>query len=122
MKKIAKIFLGMQLSLFSLIASASENPNPPPTPPGTLDNPLKYNTLGEFIRALLNEAVIPIGGVLVVLAIIYCGFLFVTAQGNETKLQKAKTAFLWTVVGAAVLLGAAVLSDAVVNTIKLLKK
>ena len=42
---------------------------------------------------------------MVALAIIYCGFLFVSARGNTEKLTKAKEALLYTVIGAAILLG-----------------
>ena len=59
---------------------------------------------------------------IVVLFIIYAGFLFVMAQGNETKLTKAKSVLGWTLVGAAILLGAkiitTVLSSTVTNILK----
>lgn len=79
----------------------------------------------EDIPTLLNKILdalmlflVPI----VVVFIIYAGFLFVTAQGNETKLTKAKSVFGWTLVGAAILLGAkiiaSVLSSTVTNILK----
>ncbi len=90
--------------------------------PAILENPLASGTtLTSFITSVLKDVVVPIGTVIVVIAIIYCGFLFVMAQGKDAELQKAKTAFLYTVIGAAVLLGAAVISGAVENTIKALR-
>lgn len=68
-------------------------------------NPLKYNTLAEFLSAFLS-VVITIAYPLVVLAVIYTGFLFVKAQGNEEELKTAKRALVWTVVGAMLVLGA----------------
>jgi hypothetical protein len=41
----------------------------------------------------------------------------VTAGGNEEKLSKARQAFLWTVIGIAILLGAKVLSVVICGTI-----
>ncbi len=59
---------------------------------------------------------------IVVLFIIYAGFLFVMAQGNDVKLTKAKSVLGWTLVGAAILLGAkiitTVLSSTVTNILK----
>ena len=91
----------------------------------TLPNPFGNNpanrTLSGFISRLLSEVVVPVGAVVVVIAIIYAGFLFVTAQGNEQKLEKAKKTFLFTVIGAAVLLGASVLADIIRVTINQLR-
>ncbi len=48
----------------------------------------------------------PIIIVLAVLMIILSGFQFVTAQGNEEKIKKAKDTFKWTVIGVAIIIGA----------------
>lgn len=84
----------------------------------TIPNPLgSTNTLAAFI-ALLLDTIFPIAGVVAVFFLIYSGFLMVMAGGNEEKLSKAKTAFLWTVIGIAILLGAKVLSAVICGTIK----
>jgi hypothetical protein len=72
----------------------------------------------DFIKLLVNNVILPVGGSVAVVFIIYSGFLFVTAQGNETKLATAKKAFLYSVIGTAILLGAWVLSEGVAATIK----
>ncbi len=79
------------------------------------------NDLTAFIKLVL-AAVVKIGAVVVVFFVIYSGFLMVTAQGNEEKLKKAKNALLWTLVGAAILLGAQLLADVISNTITALSK
>ncbi|MBU2633234.1 pilin [Patescibacteria group bacterium] len=84
---------------------------------GGLENPIKYNTFDAFIKAIA-EVVMQIGGVLAVIFIIWSGYLFVTARGSEEQITKAKTVFMWTIVGTAVLLGAYVISTAVVNFVK----
>ncbi len=71
-----------------------------------INNPLgSTNSLPALIQIILNGA-LTIGLPVVSLAVIYCGFLFVAARGNPEKLTKAKDALLWTLIGAAVLLGA----------------
>lgn len=83
-----------------------------------LDNPFKgSNSLFALLRAVINDIILPIGGVLAVLAFIYSGFLYVTAQGNESKLATAHKALLYTSIGTAVLLGSWVLANVICETI-----
>jgi hypothetical protein len=74
------------------------------------------NNLCDFINAVLN-IVAQIGAIVAVLFIIWSGFLFITAQGNKTKLDKAKSTFYTTVIGTAILLGASVITKIIVNTV-----
>ena len=82
----------------------------------TIQNPLEADTIPGLIADIL-DVVITIGFFISVFFIIYAGFLFVTAQGNDEKLSKAKTTFLWTIVGVAILLGAKVLANVVCGTL-----
>ncbi len=87
------------------------------TPPsGKLHNPIPADSLEEFIATIL-KGVIKVGIPLVVIMIIYSGFLFVTALGNTEKLSKAKDALLWSVVGTAVLLGSWAIAELIVDTV-----
>jgi len=86
-----------------------------------IENPFKQNTLKGLIETIINDILIPIGGVVAVLMIMYAGFLFVTARGNEGQISKAKQALLYAVIGAAILLGAWVISQAISTTIDQLK-
>ncbi len=81
-----------------------------------LTNPIPYNTLQEFIRVLLT-GVIRIGLPIVVLAIIYCGFLFVKARGKPEEISKAKDALLYTLIGAAILLGSWAIAEMIRDTV-----
>ncbi len=86
-----------------------------------LQNPLNnISSFGELISAIL-DIVMMIGFPVAVLAIMYSGFLFVTAQGNSEKLESAKNALLWTIVGTAILLGSWVLSMGISSTIDSLR-
>jgi len=81
-------------------------------------NPLssEFDTIPSFIAAII-DIVVQIGIPVVTLFIIYAGFLFVSARGDETKIKTAKDVILWTLVGAAVLLGASVLASVIEGTI-----
>lgn len=90
------------------------------TPPGDIQiyNPLEGRV--SDIPALITivvDAVKNIGYFLIVLFIIYSGFLFVKARGDEKGITDAKNVFKWTVVGAAVLLGAQILSALIKGTV-----
>jgi hypothetical protein len=78
-------------------------------------------TLFALLEAVINNIILPIGGVLAVLAFIYSGFLYVMAQGNDTKLGAAHKALLATAIGTAVLLGSWVLANVIQTTINQLK-
>jgi len=84
-----------------------------------IENPLKggADSILDLIAFIVNDIILPIGVTIAALAIIYSGFLFVTSQGNETKLEKAKQTFMYTVIGAAILLGAWTIVGAITGTI-----
>ncbi|MBI2120432.1 MAG: hypothetical protein HYT94_02290 [Parcubacteria group bacterium] len=83
------------------------------------ENPLGcgITSIAQFIKGALT-IIIKIGVPLGAVFLIWAGFLFVTAQGNETKLATAKKTFVWSCIGLAVLLGSWVLAVAVEGTIK----
>ncbi len=83
---------------------------------GKIKNPIHIDNINDFILVLL-QGVIKIGIPIIALAIIYCGFLFVAAQGNSEKLSKAKDALIYTIIGAAILLGAWALAQLISETV-----
>lgn len=88
----------------------------PPDLSGGLKDPLGNITLLGFLektlRAFIN-LLIPI----IVLFFLITGLMFILARGNPAKLATAKTAFLYTTIGAGVVLGAWALAQLVSNTI-----
>jgi hypothetical protein len=78
-------------------------------------------TLFTLLESVIDGILLPIGGVLAVLAFIYSGFLYVVAQGNEAKLKTAHKALLYTSIGTAVLLGSWVIAKVIENTINQLR-
>lgn len=87
-----------------------------------LKNPLRsdIDSIPKIIQIILDIALV-VGIPIVALGLIYSGFLFVKAQGNETKLTEAKQAFLYVIIGAFILLGAYVISEAIGATINALR-
>ena len=84
-------------------------PNPTGPQTGTdisLFNPLQGGASLESFLGNILKFVIRIGTIIVILMMVYVGFLFVAAQGKEEKIREARQALLWTVVGALILLGA----------------
>jgi hypothetical protein len=79
-----------------------------------LVNPLKADSFGQLIKNILDiitNIALPIAA----LFIIWAGFLFVTARGSETQITKARTTFLWTIIGTAIVVGAKVIATAIIE-------
>lgn len=83
------------------------------------------NPLGEgddkanlllFIKKILEFA-IKIGIPIIALAVIYSGFLFVAARGNSRELETAKKSIMYTLLGAAILLGSWAIAELIADTV-----
>jgi len=84
----------------------------------TLINPLQAGTsLQGFLISIL-DFVIRIGTIVIILMLVYVGYLFVVAQGSDSKLSEAKHALLWTLIGALILLGAKAIALAIQATVQ----
>lgn len=81
-----------------------------------LSNPICTTNLSTFLANLL-KLVAQIAFPIIVLFLVYVGFLFVSSQGNPEKLKEAKSYFFWAVVGALLVLGAQALSLAIKATV-----
>jgi hypothetical protein len=90
----------------------------------TLDNPFGKvgNSLLDLVYAIVDNIVLPVGGVLAVLAFIWGGFQYVMAQGNSTKIAKANTTLLHAVIGTALILGAYAITSVIEGTLSQLQK
>lgn len=112
--KLVLLFYLLFIPLSSLFAALGD-----PCKEGTICNPLAgngVNSLPELIQKIL-EGAIKIGIPIIALAVIYSGFLFVFARGNSEKLTKAKDALLYTLIGAAILLGSLAIAKMIQVTI-----
>ena len=82
-----------------------------------LQNPLNHiNSLPELLHAIL-QAVVELGSILLVVMLVWVGFLFVMAQGNPEGISKARSALIWTLIGGLILLGAEAISLVVQATV-----
>ncbi len=130
--KFAKYFyiltvgMSLALSFFStplLYAQQNDNQNSAPQQhvQVKLDNPLgTTKSVPELVRRFL-DIVLKIGVPIVVLAIIWTGYLFIAARGKPEQLKKAKDSLFYTLIGAFVLLGAYAIAEAVVSTINAIR-
>ncbi len=140
MKKISKILLITIILLGSVLFTTTlthaqssiggvTDPTPSANTPGTktdsdsngvfkLKNPLKVNTIGEAINGFL-DIITYVLIILAVLAFIWTGFLFVynASTGNSSKLSELKSRLLYIIIGVAIVIGARIIIQVVINTI-----
>lgn len=88
-----------------------------PSLAAVFDNPITgapdlYSLLGLILQSAIY-ILFPV----IVLMIVYTGFLFIQAQGNASKLEEARRALLWTVIGALIILGSWALAKAIEATV-----
>ena len=79
-------------------------------------DPTGGGTLDSLLEQIVN-VVIFISFPIIILMLVYTGFLFVQAQGNPAKLSEARKVFMWTLIGAFIILAAETLKDVVYSTV-----
>lgn len=121
------ICIGILQATMLLLPALSLAQPPAPAPPnnsasssnvggGSFVNPIQYDSIEEFLIAVLN-AVVLILFPIIVLMLVYCGFAFIAARGNETKIKEARRVFFWTLIGGLIILGAKALALAIAATV-----
>lgn len=85
-----------------------------------IDNPIKADNIIELFQKII-DIVMVFAVPLIVFFIIYAGFLYVTARGNEETIKKAHMALLYALIGGLLILGANVLIDIVQGTVDTIK-
>ena len=86
---------------------------------GGLTNPLKSATLEGFLLAILDILLV-FAMPIIVLFIMYAGFLYVTAQGDPGKIKTAHSALTWSVVGGVIIFGSKLIIEVIQNTVNTL--
>jgi len=94
MKKTFKIILVFSFIALPFIVQAVSIPNP-------LKANNFYELLGSIID-LLYYISIPITALMIIMA----GFLFITAEGDPTKIERAKTLIKWALIGFMIVIAA----------------
>lgn len=102
---------------------ARADPTVSTCPSGQICNPFNGgDTLNQLIVAVLNNVIMPIAAVVSVCYIVWAGFKYVRAQGNEKAIQEAHQNLLYALIGVGILLGAAGISQVIQSTITALIK
>lgn len=81
-----------------------------------LKNPLEFDTIPDLLVAILN-VVIVIAVPIIVLFIIYAGFLYVTARGNAEQVKTATRALTYAIIGGVLILGAVAIAEIIGNVV-----
>lgn len=81
-----------------------------------LKSPLAFNSIEGLLVGILNVFMV-IATPIIIMFIIYAGFLYVTAKGNAEQVKKATTALTYAVIGGVILLGAVAISEIVKNVV-----
>jgi hypothetical protein len=90
--------------------------NTNPGTPGKIVNPLKSQTIEQFLLAIIDIVLIFLLP-LIVFFIIYGGFLLTTARGDTGQIEKGKGTLTWAVIGGVVVLGAREIIAIIKNTV-----
>ena len=117
MKYIASRYYVLQVAMLATIAPGvlyAQNCGD-----GQLCNPLAGDmSLMQFVTFLVKDVLVGIiAPIVLTLALLYSGFMFISAQGNDAQLAKAKNNFLMVIVGGILLLGAYVILEVITNTV-----
>ena len=86
-----------------------------------VDNPLSVDSIQGFIAKAL-QVMVMVALPIISLFIVYAGYMFVSARGNESKLSEAKNNFYYVIIGAILILGAWVIATLIGGTISQLTK
>ncbi|HUO56076.1 MAG TPA: hypothetical protein VMU27_01430 [Candidatus Paceibacterota bacterium] len=116
MKIIRRIALQLPLIMVTMAATAHAQTSG--CTGSCLPNPLSsgLSTIPQFLAAAL-KALVQISLPIITVFVVYSGFLFVTAQGNKSKLEDAKRNFFFVILGALLILGAWILANIIAGTV-----
>lgn len=111
MKKIIVVFLFslILIPFYGALAVGSDNStgvtanaNITPGAGVNLKNPIKVNSPQQLIGQVINS-VLGIVGSIALLMFIWGGFLWMTAAGNDEKIQQGKKTLTWSALGLVVI-------------------
>lgn len=83
----------------------------------TLDNPIKFNSVDELIKAG-TTIIMRVLLIVAVLYFIYAGFLYVTALDNEDKITSARKTLVNAAIGTAILVSLNLILELIKGTFR----
>lgn len=116
-KNWEKITLTIYTFLIPAISLAVDVSGVPSDLSGKIVNPIPNITSVPGLIQIILTGVLRVGIPVIALAVIYSGFLFVSARGKPEELTKAKDSLLYTLIGAAILLGSWAIAVMIQNTV-----
>ena len=124
MTRVQKFLIGLSTSLFlimgsfALMAPVHAQSFAPGVPTGALDQAANettigggeedqiFNTIGNIVNVLLGLL-----GIIFFLLTLWAGFIWMTAQGDSGKVEKARTMLVQGVIGIIIILSAFAISN-----------
>ena len=84
---------------------------------GIFTNPLKdgIDSLPGLLKLVL-DIMVQIGTTVIIIAIIWAGFLYTTARGSQSQIDKAHVVIRGVLIGSAIILGAFVIAQVIKDT------
>jgi hypothetical protein len=92
------------------------NINPGTGGGSSLENPLKAQDIIQFLVQII-DILLTFALPIIVLFIMYGGFILVTAKGNPGDLEKGRNAILWSVIGGVIVLAAKLIINVIQGTV-----
>ena len=83
---------------------------------GIIDTLPQYCSVGSLYTKILNGAMYAVG-IAAVIAIIYGGYLYMTAGANEAQKKKGREVLTWAIIGLVVVVLAAVIVNVVIKAV-----
>ncbi len=114
MKILSKVLKKIRLPYLAILPTTS------PENWQLIFNPTCASGSNDAVCTLLLNAknlLLGVGGGIGVLLLVYAGFMYVTAYGNEERATQAKKIILWTIVGLIIIMGAELLIGELINVL-----
>lgn len=86
--------------------------------PSAAESGLRDDNLFDFIASAIRVVLGVLGAILLVI-IIYGGFLYATAAGNEERVTQARNTLVYAIIGIVIISAAWILSDFIISNILL---
>ncbi len=74
----------------------------------------EYCSVESLYTKFVNMALFA-AGIVAVIAVIYGGYMYMTARGNDAQTKKAKSILIWAIIGLVIVLAAATIVNAVTS-------
>ena len=84
-----------------------------------IKNPLTVNTIEEAIKKVM-DVIVMISIPIIIIMFIVAGFMYIFARGDTGAITKAHNTFLYTLIGALLILGAWTIAAAIVGTVNMI--